>query len=350
MPGNSAHFLKTLLDVTRLNFIDLSGFVRNVFGFSDSLDGLNPVFFQSGYDSHLALVNLGVLTGIAILLLAAWLIMFVVQVVLNKLKGTEEKSETKLEPWACNFFVRFAYLAFLEFTLCSLINLAKFTNETGSELLSGLYAVLLLVCVVAFMLFNTALFFIVKVPSTQGNEKTKIPDSETIVSETNRVQTDKSAVQADAEEIVSTNPEFKVNSRFETAYLGLNTKHKIRSTLYPTSFLTRRFLYCLTAVLLQHRPLAQIILIGLQSLYMLVILTKYRPFDDPNFNRLQVFNEACIFVAICHLYWFTDYVVDYETRFLIGWSLIALVLVCILVNSGLMLHRALRTLYYAVLR
>ena len=42
------------------------------------------------------------------------------------------------------------------------------------------------------------------------------------------------------------------------------------------------------------------------SLFFLMYLLRYRPFEEPKNNRLEIFNEAMVLIAGYHFIFFTD--------------------------------------------
>ena len=64
-------------------------------------------------------MNLGVITGVLGLLLLGWFLTWI----------NDKAKKTSYEPLANNFVIRFCLLMFLEFALCSLINLNQVFGE-----------------------------------------------------------------------------------------------------------------------------------------------------------------------------------------------------------------------------
>jgi uracil DNA glycosylase len=77
---------------------------------------------------------------------------------------------------------------------------------------------------------------------------------------------------------------------------------------------------------------------------MIIYLVYVRPFKQPSQNYIEIFNEINIMVAALHLFLFTDFVDSPETQYLIGWSLIAVMLLNILVNVFIMVAETLKDL------
>ena len=106
----------------------------------------------------------------------------------------------------------------------------------------------------------------------------------------------------------------------------------------------RRLVFTAVAQFLSNSPTLQVQLIVFHSLAVLMYLKLARPFESPMANALEVFNEGCILLAACHLFTFTDYVLDPDNQYLMGWSIIGVSVLNIAVNSilimGLSLYQA----------
>ena len=66
----------------------------------------------------------------------------------------------------------------------------------------------------------------------------------------------------------------------------------------------------------------------------------------PFLLRLEIFNELCILFSSYHLFLFTVFVPDAYTQYDIGYSHVAIALICVLVNMSLILFTSLRTLKF----
>ena len=57
-----------------------------------------------------------------------------------------------------------------------------------------------------------------------------------------------------------------------------------------------------------------------------------KPFDEDLMLKGEIINEVGILLVSYTLAWFTDYVVDPEQEFDLGWSIIAIILVVVFCN------------------
>ena len=68
---------------------------------------------------------------------------------------------------------------------------------------------------------------------------------------------------------------------------------------------------------------------------MIVLVGYVPPFKDKKMNTMELVNEAFILLITYHLYTFTDFMPDVQTRELVGKSLIGITISSIVVNFGL---------------
>ena len=58
--------------------------------------------------------------------------------------------------------------------------------------------------------------------------------------------------------------------------------------------------------------------------------------------KIELFNECTVIFACYHLLTFTDWIGDFEVKFQLGWSLIAVVILNVLINFTIVSIIALR--------
>ena len=81
---------------------------------------------------------------------------------------------------------------------------------------------------------------------------------------------------------------------------------------------------------------------------MIILLGLTLPFKDPGLYKLELFNEVVIMLGSYHLFMFTDYVGNPQTRYLCGMSLVFVATICILFNLGSLVKNTLRKVYLEV--
>jgi hypothetical protein len=80
------------------------------------------------------------------------------------------------------------------------------------------------------------------------------------------------------------------------------------------------------------------------SLAVIIYTAYVRPFELPLMNNMEVFNEACILVASCHLFVFTAFVDSPEVQYKLGWTLIGVSVLNMAVNIAIMVKASFREL------
>ena len=78
-----------------------------------------------------------------------------------------------------------------------------------------------------------------------------------------------------------------------------------------------------------------------------------RPFVEPGFNKIEIFNEICILGCSYHLLAFTDFISIDESndkiRLNFGYSMIGFTVLNIIVNTSIMMFQTFRKLKRNVL-
>ena len=130
--------------------------------------------------------------------------------------------------------------------------------------------------------------------------------------------------------------EVEFKRRFGTLYQGLNLdmeEGKRKSGLFfPFFFVIRRIAFVGAAIWLAHFLWSQLAIQFFCSVTMIIYLFHYWPFDKPIFTMLEIMNEITSILLLYHMFCFTDWVPEAETRYLMGWSFIGIT--C----SNLVLH------------
>jgi hypothetical protein len=122
-----------------------------------------------------------------------------------------------------------------------------------------------------------------------------------------------------------------------TSYATLN---------YTTFFLLRRLLFAISIIFMNYIPMLQIFTLFVSSVATIIYLISYKPFDTPLLNRLEIFNELCLYLMSYPCMLFTD--VSFEDaagapfssayfKYNMGWIVVCGVLLNISVNMIIML-------------
>jgi len=106
--------------------------------------------------------------------------------------------------------------------------------------------------------------------------------------------------------------------------------------LYPVLGQVRKLILAFTMVFLQNWPNFSIFSINFQTLMMIIMIGLTTPFKSKGDFRIENFNEFTILVVNYHLMSLTDWVYDGNTRYTIGWSMIAVTSLGIFVNLSIL--------------
>lgn len=66
-------------------------------------------------------------------------------------------------------------------------------------------------------------------------------------------------------------------------------------------------------------------------------LIYFNPFEDVKMNRIEIFNESTILLSGYHLIFFTDFLPNVEFQYMAGYSMIAVTLLNVVVNTSIMM-------------
>lgn len=130
---------------------------------------------------------------------------------------------------------------------------------------------------------------------------------------------------------------------FGSTYQELRTDSK-PALLYNVIYMLRRLYIAVIATMFKDYSFFQVQAIVFHSLSVIIYTAWVRPFELPLMNTMEVFNEVCILLASCHLFVFTAFVDEPEVQYKLGWSLIAVSVINMLVNIGVMVKASLREL------
>lgn len=285
MSGLAEYFFLNLLKIVRLDLFEVRDAMKQILGYPLGLNGISSHFNNAGYDSHSSIILLGLLMVFIYLEIAILAIAGIVQVLLKAQKSTKNVLSK-----AFNFCLRLNLLLSLELLICTFVNFYDFRNDTSSDTLAVLFSLAVFILLMVLTVFVLSKFI------------RELQDEEG-----------------------------KTHQALKTLALGAR-KNNFNTVLFQSWFLLQRIAYASAVVFLAHRPVGQIVILTATVMLMLVVLTRFRPFESPAINCLFVFNEFLLLILAMHLYVFTDYVFDYTERYYIGYSAVAFVLLFLLVN------------------
>jgi len=129
--------------------------------------------------------------------------------------------------------------------------------------------------------------------------------------------------------------------------LKINSKMTL---FFRLLFGVRRVLLSVIAVYMQKVAGMQVVVLMYFNLFSMIYLAQYQPFREKTENRIEAYNESCIYLTSILLSTFSDYYDDVEMKYSIGWFFIAVCSSCIFVNFSPLLYKGFRYLRLYVIR
>jgi large-conductance mechanosensitive channel len=103
-------------------------------------------------------------------------------------------------------------------------------------------------------------------------------------------------------------------------------------------------LFALITIFLSDLSLIQIYLMLLSTLVILVYYIHMSPYSKISQNRIEIFNESCLYMIIVSFFIFTDYESTYDMKMYLGYSCVLGILLNFLINIILLLIQGIRKL------
>ena len=129
--------------------------------------------------------------------------------------------------------------------------------------------------------------------------------------------------------------EDKLHMKVGSLILGSKSKSKRQpktTIVVPIVFFARRITVVLTLIYWQEFLWGQVAVQIMMCLCMIILLQWFRPFDDAFSNNVETFNELITMMILYMLFLFTDFVGKPDTRRLLGFAYIGVILVYSLVH------------------
>jgi hypothetical protein len=265
-----------------------------------------------GYTTVNATQNLGMVFYTLIFILIVYAMIFLIRVVLRLMNANADLIISKIEVWLrkqllYNTLIRFFIESYIEILISSMLQFHQFANQTSGDRFSGFIGVTL--AILCTLMPFILIFFIRKYHSLI---KTKDPKLDPI----------------------------------NTIFANLSTSSP--ATLYYTAFfMLRRLLFTLSIIFMNYIPMLQIFFLFVSSLATIIYLIYVKPFDSPLLNRLEIFNELCLYLMSYPCLFFTDISIEDVSgsltspslthfKYNMGWLVIGVVLLNIGVNMFIM--------------
>ena len=114
----------------------------------------------------------------------------------------------------------------------------------------------------------------------------------------------------------------KYGTLYEGLCLDMEDSKRRTALLFPVFFVIRRLLFVASAIWLDGFIWSQIAIQFFVSVWMIIYLFHYWPFENRIFTILEVVNEVTTVLLLYHMLCYTDFVPDPWTRYIMGWSFI----------------------------
>lgn len=126
-------------------------------------------------------------------------------------------------------------------------------------------------------------------------------------------------------------------ARFGSMFIDKNIKRSDignKTLHYNLLCNLRKVLFVVTVVYMSEFPNFNIILNIYQSLFIIILIGYMKPYKDSQLNNLELFNEFFVLITAYHQFCFTDFIRDFNTRTIMGWSLVYSMIFSLLVSFG----------------
>jgi len=106
--------------------------------------------------------------------------------------------------------------------------------------------------------------------------------------------------------------------------------------MQPIWFLVRRLLLAFMVVFLSTTVIWQISLMAMNVIVQVILLGRVAPFKNRFSNHYEMFSETIVMMVMYHLVCFTPFVPDLEVRFMLGYTVSAVICLHLLVSLGIL--------------
>ena len=85
-------------------------------------------------------------------------------------------------------------------------------------------------------------------------------------------------------------------------------------TIYPFFTCLRKLCLIYVVVYMQNMPVFSIFFVNFQAIFMMMVVGYVPPFKSRIMNNMELINEAFVLITNYHLFTFTNFLPDIETR------------------------------------
>lgn len=112
------------------------------------------------------------------------------------------------------------------------------------------------------------------------------------------------------------------------------------SALYHLLFIFRRYIITICLVAMPSNTIFQIYLQVISSAVFLLYLIYTQPFSSSKQNKMELLNEFAVSVSCYFLFLFTDYMLDNDIKYSVGWALCLHLVISIAINFAVVAFEA----------
>eukprot|EP00347_Sterkiella_histriomuscorum_P011699 403371445 len=229
-----------------------------------------------------------------------------------------------------NMFTRLMIEGCLQFSLCSLLNINNLVFTSKSDAFSSIFSILIILILTSLVYFN---FFKVSHEIYNYNFEKKSPNISPKMEKYQNIQYEGGQIDLKkTENVIVQQNDRKFHEKFSSLYNDLK-QNDILALQYQSVYIGRRLAVSIIMIFLRDFPNSQIFVMLAQSVANMYYILKIRPFMTHSTNMLELFNEMCITVCLYHMIVFSDLFDDPHVKYKLGWSLTAIVLFQIVMNS-----------------
>ena len=125
----------------------------------------------------------------------------------------------------------------------------------------------------------------------------------------------------------------KCNPRYQTLFYGLKKNHPRQiSVLYPVIYLMRRVVYIILILFMTELPFVSVVILLLWCLATLSLIWTEAQWEDRLINVQHAVNEIALYLILLQVSIFCGLTPASETALVLGWTLIATILLTIFFN------------------
>ena len=143
----------------------------------------------------------------------------------------------------------------------------------------------------------------------------------------------KTLAQKEAKFRIAVEQSVPVSQSYRTLFYGLKLNHERNvAVVHPLMFLLRRLVYAVVIVTLSETMFFGVLVVMLSCLVVLAYAVNEWQWQEGLINQQHIVDECCIYVCCVFLLLFSNFV-ETDTRYGLGYSLIAFIFLYVIYNT-----------------